>query len=352
MMYEYINNDSKGNGKIIPNISPIESKEYLFSTAKVYPIYQLLFNENKIDIVQNKNSYLVFYVGRLYMFFENKKFRLFENSPIINDILKFKNENINIVYLLNSFSFDGIYLNPLLTDKKFNFIIDRGNKYLISEYIIKKYGSIEKYKELKKIDDLRKKITISDYNNSIRNNFKAFEYNCPKDTSLVIKSLLNQVKSCVKNFTTEQENKLKERIEQKINPYKLLYSQLKSTSLNDTVIKSIVLKDKLEKEEFKNKFFSEDKIYDFILYKTNITNELLEVLTNDQFLDYKNYIDVMYPIIETLNSSNNNKYRFELGKDIIENEKSINIKDLQNSDSYKNKILEDCGCPFDKTIKR
>lgn len=357
MMYERINRDSKGSG-ILPKIDPIESKEVLFKEAQILPVYKMIFDAtNKTKLIQNKNYYLVFYIGRLYCFLNNRDSRFFENSPIIQSLTQFNKEKkeYSVVYFTDTFSFDSKYFNPLLTDKNMSFIIDRGNQFTASDYIDFKYGSKKKYKELEELQTLREKLTHVDCNNSIKNNYVIFENNCPKDTTLVLNTLINQIRLSTKDFTKSQELKLLERIKQKIDPYSLKEKQLKTALLagkvNDSIIASTLLLSKIEYQKTKKEYKKPEGVYEFGVYGVSITNELLEILTNRQFVDYKKYNDLMYPIVETLNGYNNNKYRYSYTKDVLEREGIIKTYNFKAYGDYIKKLVEECGCPFDETIK-
>lgn len=359
MMYERINADSKGSG-ILPKIEPIANKEVLFNKAQILPVYKVIFDEtNKVKFVQNKNYYLVLYIGRLYCFINNDGSRFFENSPIIQNIIQFDKEKREyyIVYFTDSFSFDNIYLNPLLTDKKVSYIIDReDNKFTLSDYIDLKYGSFKKYKEQVELQTLREKTTLIDCNNFIKNNYKTFENNCPKDTTLVLNTLINQIKLSTKDFTKSQELNLFQRIKQKINPYSLIEKQLKTAliaaKVNDSLMASSLLQSKIEYQKNKKEYVNPKGLYDFTVYGISVTNELLEVLTNDQFIDFKKYNDMMNPVIETFNNYNNNKYRYEYAIYVLKKENVLKYYDYKAYNNYVNKIVKECGCPFDETIKR
>lgn len=358
MMYERINRDSRGSG-ILHKIEPIANKEVLFSKAQVLPIFKVEFDSNKIaKLVQNKNYFLVFYLGRLYCFMGDKDSRFFENSPVIQNITQFNTEKKEffIVYFNDTYSLDGVYLNPLLSDKSISFIIDRGNKFATLDYIDLKYGSFDKYKEKSYIDSLRNNLLIEDFNNYMKNNYEAFEYNCPKDTTLVLNKLMNQIRLSTKNFTKNQEIELLIRIKQKINPFELKVKQIKqvliASKVNDSIIVSEISKMKIENEKNKKEHIKVSGLYEFSVYNISFTNELLEVLTNEQFVDYKRYYDLMHPVVETLTSFNNNKYRYGYAKQILEKEHVLKTNSFTEYKKYADKIILDCGCPFDETIKR
>ncbi len=355
-MYERINRDSRGSG-ILPKIEPIPNKETLFSKAQILPVYKVVFDENNSPrLEQNKDYYLVFYIGRLYEFLNNTDSRFFENSTIIEDISKFNLENkkFSVVYFAENFTFDRIYLNPLLSDSNISFIIDRGKTFSLSDYIDYKYGSIHKLKELMQLDILREKLTLEDFNNFIKNSYSAFEYNCPKDTTLVLKTLMNQIKFSTKDFTKGQEVKLTDRIKQKINPFEIIKNQLmiafKSNKSNDSIIRTNLNELKVKELEFKDAMSNVVGNYEYKIYNVSISNELLEILTNDQFIAYKKYIDLMEPVIETLNTYNNNKYRHGYGKEILIREGIIKPYDTAAFAEYIKQKVKDCGCPFDETI--
>jgi hypothetical protein len=356
MIYDCINKDSKGKG-IIAKIEPIANKEVLFNTAQILPVYKITLDENnKVKLIQNKNYYLVLYIGRLYCFLNNNDSRFFENNPLIQNIIQFNKEKREyyVSYFTDTFSFENIYLNPLLTDK--NFIIDKGNKFILSDYIELKYGSIKKYREQAELQTLRENLTLADCNNYIKNNYKLFENNCPKDTSLVLNTLINQIKLSTKDFTKSQELNLIQRIKQKVNPYILKEKQIKTAliaaKVNDSILVNTLLQSKTEYLKNKKESLEIEGLYEFTIYGISVTNELLEILTNDQFIDYKKYNDLMNPIIETLNSYNNNKHRYQYAKEFLEKTEVLKTNDFKAYNNYVNKIILDCGCPFDETIKR
>jgi len=220
VIYEQINRNSKGKG-IIQKIDHIENKEVLFNNAQVLPVYKVAIKPNENPkIIQNKNYYLIFYVGRLYIFMNNKISRVIENNPIIQSILNFNKEkkDYSIIYFTDTFSFDQQYLMPLLTNKELSLIIDKGISYNFQNYIDTKYGYMEKYAENYILDEKREKLTVSDFNDMIVYNYKAFEANCPIDTVFVLKRMINQIMFATKSLTKAQEVKLFERIMYKINP--------------------------------------------------------------------------------------------------------------------------------------
>lgn len=359
LIFERINQDAKGN-VVLPKTEHFTTKEELFNKAQIIPVYKINLNNinNKPKLIQNKNYFLVFYIGRLYVFIDKENSRLFENSPIIQTINKYNSEKktFKVAYFTENFSLDRKFLNPLITDNECNYIIEKDIKYSFSTYVENKYGSVNKLKELINTDSLRENLKRLDYINYLKNDYKSFEFNCPKDTTLVLKKLINQIKVSTKNFTEGQEIKLLYRIKEKLKPFESIKSQLKTTfkenKLSDSIIKASINELNLKEEKYKNDMSNITGLYEYKVYNTSITNELLEVLTNEQFIDYKKYNDIMNPIVETLNPIYNNKYRYNYGKEILEKEGEINKNDNKGFKNYINKILEDCGCPFDKTIKR
>ncbi len=170
LIFERINRDSKGSS-ILPKIQPIENKEELFKNAQVFPIFKVEFDkDNKAKLVQNKEYFLVFYVGRLYCFMNNIDSRFFENSPVIQNIIEFNKDKKEffIVYFSDTFSLYGKYLNPLITDRNVSYIIDKEEKKETSDYINFKYGSLEKYKERSSVDLKRDNLHLENLNNYIK----------------------------------------------------------------------------------------------------------------------------------------------------------------------------------------
>lgn len=342
IIFEYINKDSKGTGKIVSKINSVENKEALFSKAKVFPVFKIkLNNENKPFLEQNNESYLVYYEERLYVFYNGEKSRLFENSPIIETISKFlqKREDFLIVYFNDNFSSYGNFINPLLTNKEFGYLIDKKERYEnLMGYINSKFGSLEKYKEKAKLDDVRNEIIAKDADLLIKDNYFFYETYCPKDTVLTINAFINQVRHATNTLEKNQEIELRKRITAKINPYNYFFKD----NLNDSTKTKIIEQLKKENVEAKKKMVNLYGQYDFLLFGNNITNELLEVLTEKQFIDYKNYIDVVYPTIETNNFFKSSRYNFSIT--LLENEKKINRDDNGSFNAYVKKLLSNCGC--------
>jgi hypothetical protein len=351
MMYEHINSFSSPTlASIHPKPKPIPNKESLFSNAQIIPVYKIVFDKsNKPKLIQNNNYYLVFYIGRLYEFTDGRKSSFFKDSPIIKNITQFNLEKkeFKIAYITEIFSLDGKYLNPLIIDPEISTIIEREKTYTFSEFIDYKYGSMDKIKELEVLEKLRENLKVSDYYNFVKNDYTSFNYNCPKDTTLVFKTLINQIRVATKGFTTGQELKLLDRIKQKINPFqeaiKHFKSNLKHRISNDSIISIF----KTKEQEYKKQMANIIGFYEYKIYDVSITNELLEILTNEQFNDYKKYIDIWKPFVESVLVSYNNRHRYSYGVEILVKEGVKNESDI----STKEKILEDCGCPLDLTIE-
>ena len=145
-----------------------------------------------------------------------------------------------------------------------------------------------------------------------------------------------------------QEIKLFEGLKRKINPYGLFEEELRKALISGKVKESDI-QVALEKRKLVNSKTAEviDKpegLYLFSVYDVNVTDLLLSILTNQQFIDYKNYIDLLYPIIETQNSYINNKYRYNYGKDILQKKGIIKEHDPSAFTNYVRKKLQDCGC--------
>ncbi|WP_374505774.1 hypothetical protein [Flavobacterium sp.] len=343
MMYKFINSSSTSVG-IFPKKKPITNKEELFSNATVYPIYKVVVNtENEKELVQKKDYFLVSYENELYKFIDAPKmFSYLKNDPFFVNFYKLSSENkdFKIIYFTEIYSLDSKYLKPLITDTNMSFVIDDDKKYTFSDYIDNRYGSINKLKELQELDQLRDKLTVSDYNNSVKNDYEYYNYVCPKDTALVLKTLINQIKFATKDFTTGQELRLKNKVYHKIKPYEAL-KKIKQKKESDILLL------KTKEEEYFKGLTNVTGFYEYKIYGVSITNELLEILTTEQFIDYKKYIDVRKPMIETRLNFYNNKYRNRYGYEIIEKEGGK----PGNYFEYSNKILEDCGCFYDETVK-
>lgn len=352
IMYEYINRDAGVNSTIIAKIKPIANKEELFLKAQVLPVYKAQYDEanSRMNFEINKDDFLLFYVGRLYVFTESNSFRLFENSPLITTISEFNSKKLKfkIIYFEDKFSLYGTDLNPLVYDESSACIIDKGLKYKNGiDYLNSVYGSIEKYKEKREINQLRNKISLADYMASIKTNYHAFEYNCPKDSAIVLNAFMNQIKDACMSFSKTQEKKLLEKIKIKISPFDYLQ---KTVYKNSKQTAELLQKSKEEDQEYRGKIIKLSGSYDFYLYDVNITNELIEVLSNDQFIAYKNYIDIYYPLVETNDVFKSARYQVAI--EALAKAKNIKSKSYNEFQKFSEKILLDCGCPFDETIKR
>lgn len=357
MMYEHINRDSRGVS-IMAKIEPLENKEALFSKAQVLPVYQVVFGKtNTPKLVKNERYYLVFYIGRLYVFINDKSLRLFENSPIIQNISRFNAESkeFKIVYFTASFSFSGEDLNPLITDKNLSFIIDKETRYsTISEYIDTKYGSLEKYKERAYLDSMRDRLSADEVVRAMKNSYITYQYNCPKDTTLVLKKMIDWVNQATGGITKGQEYKLTEQIKIKIDPVKYMGEIAGRGKIKDSIFNNMIKKAQKENEDANKKVIKFIGDYDFSIYDVNVTNELAAILTNQQFINYKNFVDIMYPISET--SSLFRGKRYYIFDEVLERQKFFNTKNPNEENvkfkEYFQKILTECGCPFDTSVKR
>lgn len=343
MMYNMING-SPTAVSIFPKKKLMANKEELFSKATVYPIYKVVFNKkNEKELVQNKDYFLVSYENELYTFIDAPKmFSYLKDDPFFVNFYKLSsgNKDFRIIYFTEIYSLDSKYLKPLFTDTNISSVIDDDKKYKFSDYIDNRYGSINKLKEQQEFDQLRENLTVSDYNNTVKNDYEYYNYVCPKDTALVLKTLINQIKFATKDFTTGQGLRLMDHVYHKINPYESL-KKIKPKNESDIYFL------KTKEEEYIKGMTNVTGLYEYKIYGVSITNELLEILTTEQFVDYKKYIDVRKPMIETRLNSYNNKNRHRYGYEIVEKEGGK----PGNYFEYSNKILEECGCSFDETVE-
>jgi hypothetical protein len=324
----------------------IPKKEVFLLNAIIHPVYRFVLTNkyNRIDYKIGGYFYIV-YDDRIY-FYKNGIAKREYGNENINQYIITNRTSIKIGSFIDHIYYSGIEFLPLIIDDKNKLVIDSKEKYNnVLSYINIKYGSFENYKE--KIDNqiAREKLSSEDIKESIKNNYKKFEFNCPKDTILVLKTFINQVKHAVREISIEQEEKLIKRIKIKLNPFDFLYKDVK-----DLKFKELILKSKEESEDAKKKIIKYEGNYDYFIYGINITDDLLNILTNKQFQDYKNYIDIRFPVIETNDFFRSTRY--EYGREILQKEKLIELNDYKNYDRYVNKILTDCGCPFDGTVKR
>lgn len=354
MMYEQINMDSSGKG-IMQKIEPIKDKEALFENSKVFPVYHVeLDNNDKPILIQNKDSYLVFYIGRLYVFFNNDKYMLFENRPEIKNITELieNKKEFSIVYFTN-YTYLGEIFNILITDKTFSFVLEKDKKYSsLQDYIDFKYGSFEKYKENDIIEKKRNNLTLKDLNEARYVRYFWYEKRCPKDTTLILKKLIDQIKAATSGFSKSQEVKLIGRIRDKLNPTEYFYNKFSKMYDTDSKLKASLTKNKKEEVTEKTMLFKGN--YNFYIYEINIVQDLLEILTDKQFQDYKNYIDLFFPIVY----DDDNLFiteRYAYGIETFKKEMKIKVKNNYKLKEEYNKYVEKnfiiYDCPLDKSIK-
>jgi hypothetical protein len=355
MIYEQINMDSGGKG-LMQKIEPIKNKEALFENSKVFPVYHVeLDNNDNPILIQNIDSYLVFYIGRLYVFFNENKYRLFENRPEIKNITELieNKKEFSIVYFTN-YTYLGEIFNILITDKTFSFVLEKDKKYSsLLDYIDDKYGSFEKYKENAVIEKKRDKLTLKDINEARYLKYFLYEKRCPKDTTLILKKFIDQIKVATSGFSKSQEVKLIDRIRDKLNPTEYFYNKFSKMYDTDSKLKASLTKNKKEEVNQKAMLFKGN--YNFYVYEINIIQDLLEILTDKQFQDYKNYIDLYFPIVyddDNLLTTERYTYGIETFKKEmkIKVKNNYTLKEEYNKYVEKNFIMNDC--PLDKSIKR
>ncbi|MFH6987871.1 hypothetical protein ACHRVW_09010 [Flavobacterium collinsii] len=352
-MYDIISQDFS-NENIHKNIS-IESHKTFFEKAKVFPVYHIeLSSEVKPVLVQNKDSYLVIYVNRFYVFFNDDNYMLFENRPEIKRIKELiENKKEFMIAYFTSFNYLGEVFNILITDNKFSFVLERDEKYLgILEYIDYKYGSFEKYKEKFSIEKKRNELTLADLNKAYKVNYSWYERRCPKDTTLILKKYINQIKLATSGLSKEQEIKLTDRIKSKLHPTEYFNSKYYKIHGTDLELKSSLNQNKKGYMNHTDMLLRGD--YNFYVYGIDVTQDLLEILTDKQFLDYKNYNDLFFPIVDDDNLLITERYSF--GIEVFKREVDLRLKSKVQLQREYNKYFEKefgpFDCPFDETIKR
>lgn len=354
MMYEYINRDSKVQS-LIAKIKPITNKEMLFENAKVLPVFHVELNdENHLRLIQNKNSYLVLFDNRVYVFFNDESYMLFENRLEVKNIYELirSKKEFSVAYFTN-YNYLGETFNILLTDNTFSFLLVNDKKYAnISDYIEDNYGSFEKYKEHDIIEKKRDQLTLKDIAKAYKVNYLWYEKRCPKDTTLIINKFIEQIKTATSGFTTGQQIKLQRRIKDKLNPSEYIYNKFYKMYDKDLKLKSSFT-DKTDNESTSKNIVFKGK-YDISIYNVNITQDLLELLTNKQFQEYKNYLDLFFPIVYEDNLLTNERYTY--GIDVYKKELDIKVNSKQQLQKEYSKYFEQnfgpFDCPFDETIKR
>lgn len=356
MMYEEINQDSGGKSKITSKIEPIANKEVLFANANVFPVYHFELNEyDKPFIVQNKESFLIVYKGRVYVFFNDRRYMLFENRTEVKEINSLINskKDFCLVYFTN-YTQEGEVFNILITDKTFSYIIEKDKKYSSAQsYIESKFGSLEKYKENDRIEKKRVMLTLKDIKTASRVNYKWYENRCPKDTTLIVRKFIDQIRIATLGLTKKQEDLILRRIKDKFDPSEYVYNRYyRAYDQNFSLKSSIIERQKKSRSSdctespFKNS-------YDIYLYKINFMQDLLEILTYKQFQDYKDYMDLFYPLVyDDDNLLTNERYTY--GIELFKKEFNVKAKDRVELkllyDKYFGKEYGPFDCQLEKAL--
>ena len=348
-LFESVNNHEKNYVSIFKD-NKIPIKEDFLKNAIIFPVFKFEIFNGKLNKNIIKNLNYILYNTRTYFYKDGFSTKLMSNE--LSDYLLIK-ENIKD-YLIGSFV-DTVYYNnlnffPIILNIKDFSLFDLRNQYnTYKDYLISKHGSIEKYIEIASLEQMTKKLTSDQIKKSIKNNYKIFEYNCPKDTTLVLKTLINQIKEASISFTTEQEIQLTSRIKNKLNPIEYIHKGSISEWKKDSTFNNFLNKTKLEQKRCDNILTKLNGYYDFMVYNVNINNELLAVLSNRQFQDYKNYIDIRFPIINPQILFSSERYTY--GTEVLLKEKIILKNDVISFENFTNQIVEKCGCPIDESKK-
>ena len=273
------------------------------------PITRYNYILNKFD--DNSNIFFISYENISFIY-KGKKLNILYDNFFANFVIS--NHNINkdvfLTYLLND---DNFNKDLFITNNKKDFIFIQKDINTLDEYVIMKYKSLDKFLELEKTIIAQKHLNSKDIIKSITSNYHLYENKCPCDTLLVVNSFISQVKNAVLNFTVEQQNDLREKI----------LTKLRSTSLNNIYSRQPLVSDRL---------------YSISIYKVDIEDELLSVITKKDYVDYLNYIDIYYPIVS------GKKSRKIFGFEILSNEFIIDKKDNNSFSKYINDIILKEGC--------
>lgn len=328
----------------------IPNKEDFLKNAIVLPVYKFEVAEGKLNKNILKGLNYIIFDKRTY-FYKNGFSNKFMSNEIYDYLLNKKNlENYIIGVFIDHVYYDGLNFSPLILNNTTESIFDLKNQFnSYNDYLISKHGSIEKYLEIAMLEQSTKKLSKDQIKQSIKNNYKIFEYNCPKDTTLVLKTLINQIKEATITLTTEQEKQLTHRIKSKLNPIEYLHKGQLTEWKKDSTFNNLYNKSKLEQKRCENILTKITGHYDFMIYNVSINNELLEVLSNKQFQDYKNYIDIRFPIINPQVLFFSDRYTY--GLEVLLKEKIILKDDVISFENFTNKIIEECGCPIDEYKK-
>ncbi len=356
--YEMVSNAEKSTVTLGRPKKTISKKDFL-DNAILFPVFKVEFDKNlKPKFTEDKDYSYIFYDNWLYSYSHKELSVGFGYPNKFSNILKENfNKKIKLIYFTENFFFKPI-VNVFIIDELNNFIeTDKIKHKTILDYVKYKFGSYKKYENILEVLKIRHQLTIEQAKEATKDNVNLFSYNCPKNKDLILKIFINQLKHAVTDVTDEQIERFINIISFKNNPLEAMYknhiSDVKLDELIEISKKEVAIA-KLKIQEA-NKTIGNLGPYscEFYVNQINITSDLIEILSNNQFQEYKNYFDSRYPIIET-----NNKLYTERGDYckylVIENIDKTKSRN-ENSIEFKkntNKMLEDCGCPFDESIKR
>ena len=298
---KYIN--KTGPYKELPNLDDFYKKSIFI------PAGQLDYKNKNITI--NPHRFYVLFENKVYPY-NNKKMSLMFDSSFTKRLLELSAQKKVIVsYLYNNKAYtDGLFL----TNDHLEFIeaFDGINYTTIEDYILNKTGSLNRYTETIEISNKQSQLKSKDIIEALKCNYHFYEKSCPNDTTLVLNKFMAQVKSAIGEFHPESERFLKKQI-----VIKLKYSNPETAEVKSKNIRNI---------------------YDITIYGHDISNELLSVLTKEEYIKYLEYTDIFQPLADNAKFA-----RIIYGSEILKAEGIISDTKDSFSDYIKT-IIADQGC--------
>jgi len=301
--------------------------------AVIIPVKKL--NYCSITFPEIDNIYYVIFKGEVFRY-NNKSVSFLKASNFTQRLKKLYKEQktIFIGYLFdNQITNKHLFINNEIN----NFIEDYyGIEYNnFKSFLIKRFGNIDKFKELNDFYTKQNLITIESINKAIQNNYHLYESTCSKNPTLVVDIFISQLKIAIGDLSLETEHILRNKILKKIDPMSYLYKigkvsksyyEKHHVSINSELIE-------------KNKKIKHNS-YNLTIFGIDVMDDLLSVLTKQEFIKYLNYIDLYQPI----SSKNNKSTRMIYGLDVLRREGLIDSNNHKAFSIYIQQIISNQGC--------
>lgn len=305
-------------------------KDTFFKKAVIIPVKKFDLSSKKN--VCDENLYYIIYESNLY--FYNSSVNLLPDNIFTKKLIDLNNKFKNV--FVGCLLFSRVVNDEIFISNDTNeFIVDyfgvEVNNY--ENFIRAKFGSIAKYNELDYFYNNKSKVTVEKINEAIRNNYHLYESTCAKDSLLILNVFISQVNLSIGGLDKIREKLLRDRIINKIDPFLKLLKEGKISKDSYIEYKKSIKQDNIKTDNFNNS-------YNLTIYGIDIMDDLLFVLTKQEFVKYLDYIDTFQPLIHDKIKDK----RIIYGIDILEKSGLIDSKDPKSFYNYIHKIIQENGC--------